>query len=708
MNAILMNAELAAIMIYILFSFIAAGKASKLIYFGTEKQLYRRTRKLRFWSVFLTLAAAAIAAADLALAAAAHPLLWMDRLLLRTPLAVIPVALIWGNAYPRLRRLLQRTAGQTEAAPDTARRRLAAEPAFVFPFRLAALSSIALFYFAFVPPVPLRWTAVTLPLTGLLLAASLAWMALSRRSQLAAEAPLAGSPWLRRLRSAGVLLAILAVSSVPFLTAMQASRLEGRLSMMSGRPDYGRTASGAPAAQAGLALPGHNHAAAAQPASAAGGQSAAVPVTELTGPRSGKPDREFTLTAQKQTVTLASGKQVDAWTYNGQAPGPELRMKEGELIEIKLENKDIEVGVTLHWHGLDVPNAEDGVAGATQDAVMPGETHTYRFVADQVGTFWYHSHQHSKTAVQKGLFGVLIVEPSEAAVQPFEDITVITHVWAGAGFAIGSNDTVQRKAIAPGTPVKLRLINTDDWVRQSYVLTGVPFKVTAIDGVDLNGPSELENQSLELITGGRYDIAFVMPDHPVYLKVGNGKELGLLMSADGSGDVPKPETTSVFDPTHYGMPADTPFGGDSEFDREFTMVLDNRFAFYNGRFAAYDTINGEVFPNTPMFVVKEGELVKTLIVNRGAVEHPMHLHGHHMLVLSRNGEAVTGSPWWSDTLDVAPGEYYEVAFLADNPGVWMDHCHNLQHASAGMTMHLMYEGVTSPFEVGTATPNHPE
>jgi FtsP/CotA-like multicopper oxidase with cupredoxin domain len=114
----------------------------------------------------------------------------------------------------------------------------------------------------------------------------------------------------------------------------------------------------------------------------------------------------------------------------------------------------------------------------------------------------------------------------------------------------------------------------------------------------------------------------------------------------------------------------------------------------------YDTINGDVFPNTPMFMVSEGDLVKTTIINRVQVDHPMHLHCHHMLVLSRNGEPVTGSPWWSDTLDVAPGEIYEVAFLADNPGVWMDHCHNLQHATAGMTMHLMYEGVTTPFQVG--------
>ncbi|WP_028608448.1 multicopper oxidase family protein [Paenibacillus harenae] len=704
MYDIFAHSELGAILFFTIFSIIAANKSSKLIYQSTEKQLYRRTRKLQFWTVSLTLLAGIIAAADIAVAATAHPLFWLDRLFIHAPLAVIPVALIWFSAFPRLRRLMRRTNKQTGEQPDTARRRQASEPAFIMPYRIAALCSVALFYFTFVPPIPFVWTEITIPSTILLFLACMLWMLQSRRNQMATEAPLIYRPWRRRLKLTAVLLAAFALSSVPFLTAMETSRLPESLSMMAGKTDYGKVAG----AQASTAHSGNHNHAVSTAASPSSGDGSAVPVTELTGPRTGEPDRQFTITAQHMTLKLSSGKEIEAWTYNGQIPGEELRMKEGELVEVTLINKDIEDGVTLHWHGLDVPNAEDGVAGATQNAVMPGETYTYRFIAEQVGTFWYHSHQHSKEAVRKGLFGSLIVEPAEPQALPLEDITVITHNWEGAGMAIGANDTLQRRTIAPGTAVKLRLINTDDWVRQRYELTGTPFKVTAIDGTDLNGPTALENQSLDLLTGGRYDISFIMPDHPVMLRVGRDDKLGILMSPDGSGEVPEFPAATTFDPTHYGTPAETPFDADSAFDREFTMVLDNRFAFYNGSFAAYDTINGAVFPNTPMFVVKEGELVKTTIVNRSAVEHPMHLHGHHMLVLSRNGERVTGSPWWSDTLDVAPGEVYEVAFLADNPGVWMDHCHNLVHAAAGMTMHLMYEGVTSPFEIGTDTRNHPE
>jgi FtsP/CotA-like multicopper oxidase with cupredoxin domain len=119
-------------------------------------------------------------------------------------------------------------------------------------------------------------------------------------------------------------------------------------------------------------------------------------------------------------------------------------------------------------------------------------------------------------------------------------------------------------------------------------------------------------------------------------------------------------------------------------------------------------MNGQVWPDGPVFTVREGDLVRTTIVNRSTADHPMHLHGHHALVLSRDGVAATGSPWWTDTLQVGPGETYVVMFRADNPGIWMDHCHNLEHARAGFVLHLDYGGVGTRFQVGTATGNTPE
>jgi FtsP/CotA-like multicopper oxidase with cupredoxin domain len=110
-------------------------------------------------------------------------------------------------------------------------------------------------------------------------------------------------------------------------------------------------------------------------------------VADTKGPATGRPDVALTLTAAPREVSLASGTKVDAWAFNGLIPGPQIRIARGQLLQVTLVNNDISDGVTIHWHGLDVPNAEDGVAGVTQDAVQPGARHVYRFRPEQVGTF---------------------------------------------------------------------------------------------------------------------------------------------------------------------------------------------------------------------------------------------------------------------------------------------------------------------------------
>ncbi|MDR6552505.1 multicopper oxidase family protein [Paenibacillus qinlingensis] len=694
---------LAASVLFVIFTWIGGVKASRLLYSGSLERLQRKTRKLLFWAWFPILPAGAIAAAIGWLQMNMDPIFWKDRIFLQAPLVVVPLLSIWFVAIPKLlklRSLTKQSLAEGSTAIEPAMFHRAASLGIIFPYQLTALSAVTSLYFSLVPSVPFQWVETAIPLAILVILAAGLWLRHDLRSKQVRKADNYQAPriWRRIGTMTGVLIVIAGIGFYLFTFAMNKSILPAEIDMASGTHDYGGGAAGEHAHHDMTAMAGM------------------VSVTYLTGPKEGTPDRRFTLTAQKTTTTLHSGKTVDAWTYNGQIPGPELRMKEGELIEVTLTNKDIDVGVTAHWHGLDVPNAEDGVAGATQNAVMPGETYTYRFRAEQVGSFWYHSHQDSQEAVSKGLFGALIVEPKEAAqvssttvtsTQPLKDITVLTHRWKGA-LAIGANDQLDRQSVAPGTPVRMRLINTDDWVDQVYTLVGTPFQVAAIDGTDLNKPDLLTNTNVMVPTGGRYDLTFIMPDHPVYLHVEGSKNGGILLSPDGQGELPVLPQTVRFDPLIYGSPKETPFNADSQFARDFTLILDNKLGFFNGTFNFLYTLNGKVFPDAPMFMVKEGDLVKTTIINRGNVEHPMHLHGHHVLVLSRNGKPSTGSPWWSDTLDLQPGETYEIAFIANNPGLWMDHCHNLTHAADGMSMHLMYEGITTPFSVGSGTQNHPE
>jgi len=431
----------------------------------------------------------------------------------------------------------------------------------------------------------------------------------------------------------------------------------------------------------------------------------ATSVARLRGPSSA-PDMRFRLVAQRSTIRLPSGQEVEALTFDGRAPGPELRMRQGDLVAVTLVNRDVEPGVTIHWHGVDVPNAEDGVAGVTQDAVAPGGSHTYRFRAEQMGTFWYHSHESSSTQVDRGLFGALVIEPRRPSGDATLDFVVVSHVFEGTD-TINGEDGLQRQRVAPGTDVRLRLVNTDDNPKR-FLLSGTPFRVLSIDGTDLNEPTPLERTTLQLAAGGRYDVGFTMPDAPVALRVADTPAL-LALSPDGRAIAPLDEADgSTFDPLDYGQSAPTPFGAESTFQRRFRLEIGRKPGFLDGRPGMQWTLNGGIYPDVPMLMVERGDLALVEVVNSTSKVHPMHLHGHHALVLSRDGHPSTGSPWWTDTLDVGPGESYRLAFRADNPGLWMEHCHNLSHAAAGLTMHLGYVGVTTPFRTGGAAHNHPE
>ncbi|MFF6877534.1 multicopper oxidase domain-containing protein [Streptomyces sp. NPDC012474] len=495
---------------------------------------------------------------------------------------------------------------------------------------------------------------------------------------------------------------------------------------------------------------------------AAAGQAPTRDLAGLTGPRTGTPDRRFTLTATARTMRLASGEKVAALAFNGQLPGPELHMLQGELVEVVLVNRNVRDGVTLHWHGVDVPAAEDGVAGVTQDAVLPGERHVYRFRPPRAGTFWYHTHQQPSAAVARGLFGALIVE--EPGVRPAGvDRTVVAHAWSvegatgsstggrpGGGGALSSRNGIggllrtafgddtrtRREKVPADTPVRLRLVNADSCPR-TYSLAGTPFRVAAIDGNDVSGPTELSGTRLRVAGGGRYDVTFRQPDGPVHLTVvgdanatsashgtegcgedgaygaGQVETASLLLDPTGTAEPMPTATGPLFAPLHYGSRttttgAATPFGPGTRYDRDFHLVLGNSLGFFDGRPMVLWTVNNAVYPDIPALLVREGDRVRVSFVNRSLDDHPMHLHGHRMLVLSRNGQRATGSPWWTDTLNIAPGERFEVAFRADNPGLWMDHCHNLDHARDGMVLHLAYDGVATPYEAGSATGNLPE
>jgi FtsP/CotA-like multicopper oxidase with cupredoxin domain len=245
----------------------------------------------------------------------------------------------------------------------------------------------------------------------------------------------------------------------------------------------------------------------------------------------------FELTAKKIQWEKEPGVMVEAWAYNDQVPGPQIRVREGDRVRVILHN-ELPESTVIHFHGLELPNNQDGVSFMTQPPVKPGASYTYEFRVPNAGSHMYHSHHNSAKQVGLGLLGAFIVEPK-----------------------------------AP-------------------------------------------------------------------------------------------------------LPAE-------KADRDYVLVLNDGVHGY--------TLNGKSFPATEPLEAKLGEKIRIRFMNEGMMIHPMHLHGMHMTVVSKDGWPQP-QPWRCDTLNIAPGERYDVIVNCNNPGAWAFHCHILPHAEGD---HGMFGMVTA-------------
>jgi FtsP/CotA-like multicopper oxidase with cupredoxin domain len=425
-------------------------------------------------------------------------------------------------------------------------------------------------------------------------------------------------------------------------------------------------------------------------------------VTDMMADPARPADVRVELVTRQQMLSVG-GRSVPGFTVNGTSPGPEIRAVQGQLIEVQLRNESVADGVTLHWHGLDVPNAMDGVAGVTQDAVPVGGEFTYRFVADQAGSFWYHSHQVSNPQVAGGLLGSLVVTPKPGIAQQV-DVTAVAHTYGGVRTINGKAEDLRVPA-EPGQAVRVRVANTDNGPMKIW--TSSPYRLLAVDGTDVHQPTQVSDRSVTLTAGARADVEVKTPSDGTSVRVQLSKATAVIIGPPGA-DIPvPPQPADELDLLSYGSPA--PLGFDpTQPTRRFEYVIGRRPGFVKGLPGMWWSINGHLYPNVPMFVVRDGDVAVVHIDNRNGEVHPMHLHGHHVVVLARNGVPATGSPWWVDSLNVLPNQTYDVAFIANNPGIWMDHCHNLKHATQGMIAHLMYEGFDTPYRIAGPADNQPE
>jgi FtsP/CotA-like multicopper oxidase with cupredoxin domain len=443
--------------------------------------------------------------------------------------------------------------------------------------------------------------------------------------------------------------------------------------------------------------------------------------------------KEFDISTQALEWEFSGGVSSSVWTYNGTIPGNEIRVTVGDNVRTNLLN-NIEEPVTIHWHGMILPNQMDGVAGVTQNAVNQGETFTYEFQAEKAGTYWYHSHQDSSNQVDMGLYGPFIVEPKEKSYD--RDFVLMLDEWLleTDNNSFNSNEsnpieynpmlqdagdmdtemlynafTVNGKRypdvkpihVKTGETVRLRFINAG-YMKHRLDLHGQPYKVVAADANDVLSPI-LTTDILEIAPSERIDIEFTVENEESWYVqsvdfdfASNDLKVPIVVndSPDNVTPTDVDSTKNIIEATDYGEMKPL-FSLNEEPSLEYEMRLGTSMQMGQGM---NFTINEEVFPEIPPLNVEKGDLVKVKMVNDSRFDHPMHLHGHHFQVISKNGETLS-KPLVKDVINVKPNEEYTILFEADNPGHWAFHCHDLLHAKGGMMALIKYTGYSTSFNI---------
>jgi FtsP/CotA-like multicopper oxidase with cupredoxin domain len=420
---------------------------------------------------------------------------------------------------------------------------------------------------------------------------------------------------------------------------------------------------------------------------------------------------EYTLVATERPLSLLPGMATPAFAYNDAFPSPVLRARQGEPLRVRLINR-LASPTTIHWHGVRLPNAMDGVPVLTQAPVAPGEEFVYEFTPPDAGTFWYHPHYDSLEQLNHGLAGALIVDEREPP--EFDaDLLLVLKDWnldaAGQFNALTTPRTAARAGtfggvhtvnglieptyeIPAGGLCRLRLLNIDVTRIFKIVLEGAAAAIVALDGHPLLAPQPL--RLLSLGPGMRADLSLRAPAAP-------GTEVRLInTSASQPWTMATLRAGRPTGPLVTTEPRLTP-NPIPEPDLTTAQALSFAFAAGAGSGAIVCgsavpqpmlwSINKQAWSEVPALMpplagLRLGRSYILELQNATPHPHPIHLHGFAFKVLESNEREIV--PHFADTALLSPKERLRVAFVADNPGDWMLHCHIIEHQATGMTGYL--------------------
>lgn len=426
---------------------------------------------------------------------------------------------------------------------------------------------------------------------------------------------------------------------------------------------------------------------------------------------------EYNFEASAFAWEISDGKVIEAWGFNRQLPGPELRASVGDTLVVRLTN-NLNEPTTIHWHGIRLPASMDGTQDV-QKPIAPGEIFEYRFVLPDAGTFWYHAHTNETVQMERGMYGALIVEGESEPIVDKERIFLIDDMklnskneFTSPGWflprSIERHDGRQGNTLLlngkenmlvsmhGGQTERWRFINASS-ARYFYLtLGGKPFKIIGTDGGLLEYPVMA---TTALITPGeRLDI--------VVGPFKEGEEFGIESLAYNRTTILKAKNESFASvkvgatkPTKAFMPErlrtiESLAPKNAIVTRRIDMSV--RVTIQNGDFRINNGSHGHDKP------VRVGELQVWEIVNLSLMDHPFHLHGFFFQVLEENGKTPAYKAW-KDTYNLTPKGTIKIAWMPDNrPGRWMYHCHIIEHHAAGMM--ASFDVISGDGEMETVKP----
>ncbi|MBL9100939.1 MAG: multicopper oxidase family protein [Myxococcales bacterium] len=414
--------------------------------------------------------------------------------------------------------------------------------------------------------------------------------------------------------------------------------------------------------------------------------------------------REYELVAAPTSLSLLDGRTLAVWAYNGQVPGPILRADVGDRIRVRFTNR-LSQPTSIHWHGMRLDNAMDGVPGVTQSPIEPGETFVYDFVTKDAGTFWFHPHLRGSEQVERGLHGILLVGEGGPPI-------VREEVWVLDDWRLGDDGQIDPEFVTrhdlahdgrwgsmitvngvtsttlelrPGERARVRLLNVANGRVFRPRFGAMAARLVAFDGRPTVRPLPVD--TLELAPGNRADVELVAPAQPQMIAVEDTftrRRIPLAsIRVDGA---PAPADAALTFPT-LAVP---------DWSEALALAPDETIRLQARRGGPHGvewTLNDEVMRHVqhehasmqhePRYTMRAGRFTKLRFVNDSARLHPMHLHGQFFLVLARDGVAVA-EDHWRDTVLVRSRETVDVALVPRDPGIWALHCHIQEHHDSGM------------------------